>query len=497
MPDNIIADFEQWIKNGAVDPRGNAGAKAHSADDGMDIEVGRRFWAFQPPQPAELPDALKEYSRRIDALVEQQLTNAGIRPNHRAERTTLLRRLSFDLIGLPPTEKEVEVFIADDGPNAFETQVVRLLASPRYGERWTRLWLDVVRYAEDQAHIVGGNKSLFYPNAYRYRDWVINAFNADLPYDRFLNLQIAADVIDGGSTEDLVALGFIGLGPKYYRRNDPEVMADEWEDRVDVVSRGLQGLTVACARCHDHKYDPITTEDYYALAGIFAGTEMHNKPLSDDIEKDKSGNSKNPNKSLHIVRDAKPQDLAVMIRGDVDNRGNVVPRGFLQVMYPGPRRSFSNGSGRLELAQAITDPANPLTARVMVNRIWQQYFGRGLVATPSNFGRLGERPSHPELLDDLAVGFMNNEWSIKWLQRQIVLSSTYQRSSERTAASARIDPVNIWLWRMPRRRLSIEGWRDAVLSVSGQLAEQTGGPVNEARRPRRITTNDLRRSQSV
>ena len=305
---------------------------------------------------------------------------------------------------------------------------------------------------------------------------MINAFNADLPYDRFLNLQIAADVIDGGSTEDLVALGFIGLGPKYYRRNDPEVMADEWEDRVDVVSRGLQGLTVACARCHDHKYDPITTEDYYALAGIFAGTEMHNKPLSDDIEKDKSGNSKNPNKSLHIVRDAKPQDLAVMIRGDVDNRGNVVPRGFLQVMYPGPRRSFSNGSGRLELAQAITDPANPLTARVMVNRIWQQYFGRGLVATPSNFGRLGERPSHPELLDDLAVGFMNNEWSIKWLQRQIVLSSTYQRSSERTAASARIDPVNIWLWRMPRRRLSIEGWRDAVLSVSGQLAEQTGGP---------------------
>ena len=476
LPDNIIADFEQWIESGAVDPRGNAGATAHSTVDGIDIKAGRTFWAFQPPQPAELPDSIKTYSGRIDALAEQRLADAGIRPNLRADRTTLLRRLSFDLIGLPPTEEEVETFSTDHEPNAYETQVERLLASPRYGERWTRLWLDVVRYAEDQAHIVGSNKSLFYPNAYRYRDWVINAFNEDLPYNRFLSLQIAADVIDGSSTEDLAALGFIGLGPKYYRRNDPEVMADEWEDRVDVVSRGLQGLTVACARCHDHKYDPISTEDYYALAGIFAGTEMHNKPLSDDIEKDKSGNAKNPDKSLHIVRDAKPHDLTVMIRGDVNNRGDVVPRGFLQVMYPGPRRIFTKGSGRLELAQAITDPANPLTARVIVNRIWQQYFGRGLVATPSNFGQLGERPSHPELLDDLAVGFMNSGWSIKWLQRQIVLSSTYQRSSERTAAAAEIDPVNRWLWRMPRRRLSVEGWRDAVLAVTGQLAEQTGGP---------------------
>jgi hypothetical protein len=476
LSDSVIADFEHWISNGAVDPRENVGTVVHSAADGIDMEAGRNFWAFQPPQPAKLPDSVTNYSRRIDALVEQQLVERGIRPNGTVDRVTLLQRLSFDLIGLPPTREEVEAFTADAAPNAFETQVERLLSSPRYGERWTRLWLDVVRYAEDQAHIVGSNKSLFYPNAYRYRDWVINAFNKDLPYDRFLDLQIAADVIEEGSAENLVALGFIGLGPKYYRRNDPEVMADEWEDRVDVVSRGLQGLTVACARCHDHKYDPISTEDYYALAGVFAGTEMHNRPLSNDVEKDKSGNSKSPDKSLHVVRDAKPQDLAVMIRGDVNNKGDVVPRGFLQVMYPGPRRSFSNGSGRLELAQAITDPANPLTARVIVNRIWQQYFGRGLVATPSNFGQLGERPSHPELLDDLAVGFMNNGWSVKWLHRQIVHSATYQRSSERTAAAAEIDPVNIRLWRMPRRRLSVEGWRDAVLTVTGQLANQTGGP---------------------
>ncbi|MDG1895615.1 MAG: PSD1 and planctomycete cytochrome C domain-containing protein [Fuerstiella sp.] len=476
LSDSVIADFEHWISNGAVDPRENVGTVVHSAADGIDIEAGRNFWAFQPPQPAKLPDSVTNYSRRIDALVEQQLVERGIRPNGTVDRVTLLQRLSFDLIGLPPTREEVEAFTADAAPNAFETQVERLLSSPQYGERWTRLWLDVVRYAEDQAHIVGSNKSLFYPNAYRYRDWVINAFNKDLPYDRFLDLQIAADVIEEGSAENLVALGFIGLGPKYYRRNDPEVMADEWEDRVDVVSRGLQGLTVACARCHDHKYDPISTEDYYALAGVFAGTEMHNRPLSNDVEKDKSGNSKSPDKSLHVVRDAKPQDLAVMIRGDVNNKGDVVPRGFLQVMYPGPRRSFSNGSGRLELAQAITDPANPLTARVIVNRIWQQYFGRGLVATPSNFGQLGERPSHPELLDDLAVGFMNNGWSVKWLHRQIVHSATYQRSSERTAAAAEIDPVNIRLWRMPRRRLSVEGWRDAVLTVTGQLANQTGGP---------------------
>lgn len=480
----VIADFEHWIQRGAADPRTNGDA-ASGIDDGIDIESGRQFWAFQPPKAANLPDELTA-SERIDRLIQKQLVEAGISPGAAADRRTLLRRVSFDITGLPPTRAEVDAFDADDQPGAFARQVDRLLNSPRYGERWARVWLDTARFAEDQAHIVGNNKALFYPNAWMYRDWVIKTFNQDVPYDRFVLLQLAADLVEPDSDENAAALGFIGLGPKYYRRNDPEVMADEWEDRVDVVGRGLQGLTVACARCHDHKYDPVATEDYYALAGVFAGTEMFNRPLSDDVEKGKDGQAKEPVKSMHVVRDSKPRDLAVMIRGDVNNKGDVVARGFLQVMYPGERRTFTEGSGRLELAQCITDPGNPLTARVFVNRIWQQYFGRGIVGTASNFGQLGERPSHPELLDDLAVGFMNNGWSIKWLHRQIVLSETYRRSSAITDAAARIDPDNRLLWRMNRRRLSVEGWRDAVLAVSGQLSEDVGGPSIRPDDPKEI-----------
>ncbi len=223
-------------------------------------------------------------------------------------------------------------------------------------------------------------------------------------------------------------LGFLGLGPKYYRRNSPEVMADEWEDRVDTVTRGLLGLTVACARCHDHKYDPIPTSDYYALAGVFASTQMFNRPISEAVEQ-KSGEAKKPQDAVHIVRDGKPTDLNVMIRGDVNTKGPLAPRAFLQVLCSTEVPSLQDRSGRADLAQAIVDRNNPLAARVIVNRVWRELMGRGLVETPSNFGQLGERPSHPLLLDDLAVRFMDNGWSLKWLQREIVLSSTYQQSS--------------------------------------------------------------------
>ena len=471
LPPKVIADFKKWILRGAVNPRTGDPPAAPSQ---FDIESRRDFWAFQQPQSAKL-DNVTDYSERIDRLVQRQLDVKQIAPNPPAEKRTLLRRMYFDLTGLPPTESQLRDFLNDDSADAMTRQVDLLLASPRYGERWTRLWLDIARYAEDQAHIVGNNKALFYPNAYLYRDWVINAFNNDMPYDRFINLQLAADALEMDSDKNIAALGFIGLGPKYYRRGDPEVMADEWEDRVDVVTRGLQGLTVACARCHNHKFDPIATEDYYALAGIFAGTEMFNRPFNKDDEKEKNGQAKNPDKSLHVVRDTKPTDLAVMIRGDVNNKGDVVHRGFVQVLYPGPRRTFDSGSGRAELAHNITDPSNPLTARVFVNRIWQQYFGTGIVKTTSNFGQLGERPSNQPLLDDLATGFVNNGWSIKWLHRQIVLSKTYQCSSTKTAQASANDPANALLWRIPRRRLSVEGWRDAVLAVSGVLSDQIGG----------------------
>ncbi len=401
-----------------------------------------------------------------------------------------MRRLTFDLTGLPPTPEEVEAFLADETPDAKRKVVERLLTSAHYGEHWARMWLDIARYAEDQAHIVGNDNSLCYPNAYLYRDWVIQALNGDVPYDRFVRLQLAADLMDKGDEQNRVALGFIGVGPKYYRRNSPEVMADEWEDRVDVVGRGLLGLTVACARCHDHKYDPIETEDYYALAGVFASTDMFNQPLEDSEDasnadtdkKGKKGKTK-PENAMHIIKDDKPTDLPVYIRGDVHNKGPIVKRRFLQIL-DAKTTPFETGSGRLELANAIADAQNPLTARVIVNRVWGQYFDQPLVATPSNFGTLGEEPTHPKLLDDLAVRFMENGWSLKWLHREIVLSATYGQNSTGNPQAEKLDPANRFLARMPRKRMSIEQWRDAILSVSGGLDPQVGGKSIEPQDPK-------------
>jgi uncharacterized membrane protein YgcG len=391
--------------------------------------------------------------------------------------------VSLDLTGLPPAPEAVEAFAADSAPDAYERRVDRLLASPHSGERWARPWLDLARYAEDQAHIVGDDKSLFYPNAYLYRDWVIAALNADLPYDRFIELQLAADLIEPGDDSNHVALGFIGLGPKYYSRGSLAVMADEWEDRVDTVSRGLLGLTAACARCHDHKYDPITTEDYHALAGVFASTEMWNRLLEPGKETGKDGEAKNPEEAMHIVRDGKPRNLEVFIRGDVNTKGPVVERRFLRVLSDGEPPPFAEGSGRAELARAITRPENPLTARVIVNRVWAAFFGEPIVGTPSNFGRLGERPTHPELLDDLAVRFMDAGWSLKWLEREIALSAAYRQASAEDPGRAAVDPSNRLLSRMRRRRLEVEPWRDAILLAAGGLDRTLGGPSIDARDP--------------
>jgi hypothetical protein len=271
LPAQAVADLEKWVRDGAADPRDGRAAPA----------AAPQFWSFRPPRPHDAPAARDSTWPRskVDHFVLARLEAAGLRPSPPAARRVWVRRVTFDLIGLPPTPEQVEAFVNDPAPDAERKVVERLLASPHYGERWARLWLDVARYAEDQAHLVGSDRSLFYPNAYLYRDWVIKALNDDVPDDRFVRLQLAADRIEGDESPNLAALGFLGLGPKYFGRKDPEVMADEWEDRVDVVTRGLLGLTVACARCHDHKFDPIPTEDYYALAGVFAGTRMFNRPL--------------------------------------------------------------------------------------------------------------------------------------------------------------------------------------------------------------------------
>jgi hypothetical protein len=472
LPESVIADFAAWIKQGAADPRVGVALKEKQ----IDFEKARKFWAFQPPHRYPTPSVRnREWAKQpIDDFLLARLEQAGLEPSPPADRRTWIRRVSFDLIGLPPSTEEVEAFVNDQAPNAKEKIVERLLSSPHYGERWGRVWLDVVRFAEDQAHIVGNDQSLCYPNAYLYRDWVIRALNADMPYPRFIQLQLAADLFEPGDVKDLPALGFLGLGPKYYSRGMLAVMADEWEDRVDVVGRGLLGLTVACARCHDHKFDPIPTEDYYGLAGIFASTRMLNRPLDEKREK-KGDEAKQPKDALHVVCEGKPTDLTVFVRGDVTVKGPTVPRHFLRVLSSQDPQPIKQGSGRLELARAITSENNPLTARVIVNRVWGQLFGQPLVRTPSNFGALGENPSHPELLDDLAVRFMESGWSLKWLQREIVLSAAYGQSSKTDSRHLSADSENRLLGRMNRRRLGVEAWRDAILAATGRLDQPIGG----------------------
>ena len=477
LPDRVIADFEKWIKMGAPDPREGGGESVRPEAPQIDFESARKFWSFQPPTRHELPAVSnsKFVAKPIDAFVLAKLDDAGMKPNSPADKRTLARRLYLTALGLPPTSEELHEFVDDSSSDAYTKMVDRVLRSPHFGERFARLWLDVSRYAEDQAHIVGNNGSLLYPNAYLFRDWVIQAFNDDMPYDDFVRLQLAADLIAPDDESQYVALGFVGLGPKYYRRNDPEVMAEEWENHVDTVGRGLLGLTIACARCHDHKFDPIPTTDYYALAGVFASTTLFNQPFDDTKEKNNNGEAKEPTDAAHIVKDAKPTDLNVQIRGDVNNKGDVAKRAFPQIFFVEQPTVFQEGSGRRELAEQIVRRDNPLTARVIVNRVWAVLFGQPLVGTPSNFGSNGELPSHPELLDDLSVRFMENGWSIKWLCREIVLSSTWQLSSDLNAAGQSVDPANRLLWRMNRRRLDVESWRDSILLSAGRLDRTVGG----------------------
>ncbi len=478
LGEQVVADFQLWIERGARDPRHEAELEGGEMRVGkIDYDTGRQFWAFAPLDDAPTPVLPEHWGQgAIDAWVYRQMQPHALRPSPPASPQTLVRRLYFDLIGLPPTAEQVALFARDDSPVAYQRLVDRLLHAPEFGERWARPWLDLARFAEDQAHIVGNDRSLCFPNAFLYRDWVIAALNDDLPYDQFIRLQLAADLVAPDQPQHLAALGFMGLGPKYYRRGSPEVMADEWEDRVDVLTRGLLGLTVACARCHDHKFDPIGTEDYYALAGVFASSEMFNRPLDENAEKRPNGQAKSPDDAMHIVRDANPRDLEVMIRGDVNRKGATVPRRFVTVLSPPEPKPFSSGSGRAELADAMLGRGQPLAARVAVNRIWGLLIGQPLVATTSNFGTLGATPTHPELLDALAASLIDGNWSIKRVVRQIVLSDAYRQASRESTSQRESDPENRWLSRMNRKRLPLEAWRDAVLHACGTLEQAIGGP---------------------
>lgn len=658
LKDEEIAAITEWVKSGAVWPAGAASEPKTSSPAYVITPEQRAFWSFQRVRKPAIPP-VKDASAvltNLDHFVEANLEAQGLKPARLADKRVLIRRATLDLTGLPPTPEEVDAFLADQSAGAFAKVVDRLLASPRYGERWGRYWLDVARYSDDKLNSTQDDP---YPNAFRYRDWVIQAFNRDMPYNLFVKAQIAGDLLQ--SSDPLQwepGLGFYALSPE---------MQDE---RVDATTRGFLGLTVACAQCHNHKFDPIPQTDYYAIQGIFTSSELHQVPLAPKEEVDawdgrkkaldkaeaklkdfvaaqtdqlggilagqtarfllasrnlapagdldhetlerwtqflstpkkdyhyldhwfdlvaKNGSQKefeaaarqiqtavedaneekhtvdeknkiklglNPSRNamsqadlfslaieqydfwrdlfsesrkdaggavkshegifyysgknidrflsgewkrrldslrqeadelkktlppqypfLQTIQDIKaPHDIRLAIRGDANNRGDVVPRQLPSILEDGTPNHFTKGSGRLELAEGIADPANPLTARVMVNRIWLHHFGRGIVETPSNLGNNGARPSNQELLDYLAARFVENGWSVKAIHREIMLSATYQRSSENIAANQAVDPDNRLLWRANWQRMDAETLRDSLLYVAGDLDLQAGGP---------------------
>jgi hypothetical protein len=456
LPRNVIDDFVKWIDLGAPDPRSDVQSSA--AEKSVPADP-RKHWAFQrPKRPAIAKVRTKAWPRTdVDRFILEKLETAGLAPSPQANPRTLLRRLYFDLIGLPPTCEELAAFEADPSDARYEATVDWLLASPRFGERWARYWLDVARYADTKGYVFTEDRN--YTHAYRYRDWVIASFNADRPFDKFIVAQLAADQIE--DSEFKPAMGFLTLGRRFLKNRH-----DIINDRIDVVTRGLLGLTVACARCHDHKYDPVPTEDYYALYGVFAS--------SDEQE---------PKDLPPVLVDAKrPFDPVIFLRGQPGNPGPKVKRHFVSCLVADGRPApFEHGSGRREMAEAIANCDNPLTARVWVNRVWGHLFGAGMVTTPSDFGTRGTPPSHPELLDWLACEFTvpaNGKpgWSTKSLIRTIVTSATYRQASDERPDGVAVDPENRLLWRANRRRLDLESMRDSLLMAAGRLDLTLGGP---------------------
>jgi mono/diheme cytochrome c family protein len=655
-----IADLVTWIKMGAPDPRETRPNATGEAPAGQ----GKNHWAFQSVRRSPVPQ-VKDPSwvkNDVDRFILAKLEANGLRPNSPADKNTLIRRVYYDLIGLPPTPEEVSAFVSDASSDAFEKVVDKLLESPRYGERWGRHWLDVARYSDSKGQVNRRKEGSTYPYAWTYRDYVIRAFNEDKPYDRFILEQLAADKLNLGTNRmALAALGFLTLGD-HFNENPHEMI----NDRIDVTSKAFLGLTVACARCHDHKFDPIPQADYYSLHGIFAssvepalepeicdpklnphyqdyvakrteldarllnvrtqsmtqvfgdyrrlagvylfasqmpakdwpaylakmgaetnvlknwqqmtkapgrqaasifalwnalsripearfaiqaprvmanfdktprGQQMNLNPyvlqafkqhpprtlaeaaviygslfsnpdpswqatlsalLTDAMIRFLPNNKRGqffvmreqsdllemvhpgaPARATALLDSPTPKDSPIFIRGEAENHGDMVPRRFLEVLSGPSRPAFKNGSGRLELAQAIASKSNPLTARVLVNRVWLHHFGEGIVTTPDDLGNQSAPPSHPELVDYLASRFMDEGWSIKKLHKLILLSSTYQQSSQNNVACAEKDPFNRLLWRANVRRLEFEPLRDSILYLGGQLDLTVGGhPVD-------------------
>ena len=546
MPDGIIANFSKWILMGAPDPR--IPIKNNLIKSKIDLKEGRNFWSFIKPSKNKTPTVKnKNWPKNdIDRFILSKLESNELTPSRAATKRELIRRIYYDLTGLPPTPKQVAEFLKDNSENAFEKIVDKLLRSRHFGEHWGRHWLDVARYSESN----GMERNFTYPHAWRYRDYVIDSFNQDKSFKQFIREQVAGDLLSRKkrkpTNDELIATGFLALGPKPLNQGNKMLFKlDVIDEQIDATTRAFLGLTVSCARCHDHKFDPIPTKDYYAIAGIFRSTDTkygtvngqgnrqpsklltiasknndedqkirdHNKKLEQEnarlllmqeerreiraLKKKADSNQKARMRKLNRdikdlqtniknlesqtptqefamgVKDGRISNAKILIRGEIRNQGETVKRGFLQVLnnvksYP----IGSASSGRLQLASWISHPDNPLTARVISNRIWHHLFGSGIVRTVDNFGATGDLPSHPELLDHLALTFTENNWSIKSLIRKIVLSRTYQLSSEFNKVNFKMDPENRLFWRMNHKRLNAETFRDAILSTSGQLNRQ-------------------------
>ncbi len=532
LSDQQIADFESWVKMGAPDPRAATTAQKNWKDPNL------KHWAWQPVKRQE-PPAVKNTSwgrTPVDRFIVAKLEEKGITPNQPAEKEVLLRRAYFDLIGLPPTPAQVLDFITDTSPTAFEKVIDQLLASPHYGERWGRHWLDTARYADTKGEVKRNREDVHYPYAWTYRDYVIRSFNEDKPYNIFVAEQLAADKLTTSSQNksNLAALGFLTIGERFQGMPN-----DIINDRIDVVTKGFLGITVTCARCHDHKFDPVSQKDYYSLHGIFSSCrepemetiiepfnanataykdyyekrtalnreekqietkfqearKKRDREAIRDLQKEMRLNATKisqlemthpgaPARAMVLEDLSKPRNSPVFIRGEAQNRGEIVPRRFLEVLSGPARPEFKNGSGRLELAAAITSKNNPITARVMVNRVWQHHFGDGFVPTPDDLGTMSEPPSHPELLDWLAARFMDDGWSMKKLHKLIMSSAVYQQSSSGNPRYAQIDPGNRLLWRANIRRIEFEPLRDSLLAIGGTLDERMyGKPVELHKEP--------------
>lgn len=508
LSDQVVNDFVTWVKMGAPDPRADAPKVARSTP----VSDKSAQWSYQPRSQPKVPvvSNLGWPRDSVDRFILAKLEPQKLSPAADASAATLIRRLYFDLSGLPPTHAEVTHFV--EHPNTVREVVDHLLASPHFGEHWGRHWLDVARYAESNGND-GLSRNPSFPHAWRYRDYVIQSFNDDVPYDRFVTEQIAGDLLpadsDAQRDRQLIATGFLALGSKPAKAMNDNFEMDIVADQIGTIGSGILGLTVGCARCHDHKTDPIPTRDYYALAGIFKSTEtmwgaaanegltapqtaLHElkaaPPVSlrQEVEpimlahKPRKAPAKPafkyaPNAPLAMgARDGKAiADCKLNIDGDSKKLGAPIPRGFLSACATGSSISVdAKQSGRLQLAQWIASPQHPQTARVIVNRVWLHLFGEGLVRTPDDFGTTGERPTHPELLDYLARQFMDDGWSIKRLIRRLVLSRTYQLSSQCDELLRKADPENRLVGRQMRKRLSAEALRDAMLCATGSLNPQ-------------------------